>query len=563
VRGSLNESAGGGPQRPDRGDAVVLGSELTRFERLLRLVTRVRPGEGRSVGLFSLQGFLLLFAFYVIRALREGFLLAEHDAASRSYAVAVAAVVLMLVIPLYSALRRRIDPERLVPAISVFLVANLAVFYLLWLREVDFGFVFFVWVGLFGLLVVSQFWAFAADTYNTLSGRRLFPVIMIGANLGALAGAEAAEIAVEMHGLHGLMLLGSVALLATVFLGSPARRATPPGSRARSGEEKPTGRLLGGFSVVFRDRYLLLIALLIVLLNWVNTTGEFILADLVQQHAVASLGGDADLAARGEFITGVYARYMFWYTLLGLGIQVFLVSRIFQRIGISGAVLVLPVIAMIGYGLIGFVPIFSLIFAVKVLENSVDYSLMSTTRQALFLPTSRAAKYEGKLAIDTFFWRLGDLIQAGVVFIGIERLGWGTRQFALLSCILALVWLLVAVQVARAYRRTMAENSTRTAPELAARIPDFVYRPGLPAEHALPREAFVDSDPGDILTLAAFVDGGQPLPPWLMFDPDELRFAAHPPPDYGEEHSVEVTATDVDGLHATGAFRFLPGELGP
>ena len=72
----------------------------------------------------------------------------------------------------------------------------------------------------------------------------------------------------------------------------------------------------------------------------------------------------------------------------------------------------------------------------------------------------------------------------------------------------------------------MAANSSRSAPELAALIPDFVYQPGRPAEHVLPREAFVDSDPGDILTLAAFVDGGQPLPPWLVFDPDELRFSA-------------------------------------
>jgi len=69
--------------------------------------------------------------------------------------------------------------------------------------------------------VVSQFWAFAADTYNMLSGRRLFPVIMIGANFGALAGAEAAEIAVAHHGPHGLMVLGSAVLLLTVFLGRP------------------------------------------------------------------------------------------------------------------------------------------------------------------------------------------------------------------------------------------------------------------------------------------------------------------------------------------------------
>jgi len=562
----MRDSVGGRPDRTramDPNDAVVLSSELTWFEKFLRLFTRIRPGEGRGVALFFVQGFLLLFAYYVIRALREGFLLTGHSAAARSYAVAVAAVVLMVVIPLYSALRRRVDPEKLVPGITLFLVANLAIFYLLWLREVDFGFVFFVWVGLFGLLVVSQFWAFAADTYNTLTGRRLFPFIMIGANLGALAGAEAAKWSVRHHGLHGLMLVGTVTLLATVFLGLPARRSTPASSRADTKEDKPVGSLFGGFAVVFRDHYLLLLALLIVLLNWVNTTGEFILADLVQQHANASLGPAADPAARAEFITGVYADYMFWYTLVGLGIQMFLVSRIFAKIGVSGAVLVLPVIAMIGYGLIGFVPIFSIIFIVKVLENSVDYSLMSTTRQALFLPTSRAAKYDGKLAIDTFFWRLGDLIQAGFVYLGTAVLGWQTRGFAIMSFGLAAAWLLVAWRVAKAYRRMMTERATMTAPSIAIPIPDFVYAPGRPSHFLVPQEAFVDTDPGDILTLTAFVDGGQPLPSWLAFDPGELRFSAEPPDGYDGQHEVQVTATDVDGLKATGAFRMLPAALEP
>jgi len=153
----MNGGSGEGALPPPENHAVVLRSELSPFERLLRIFTKVRPGEGRTVALFFLQGFLLLFSYYIIRALREGFILTGHSAAARSYAVAVAAGVLMLVIPLYSALRRRFDPERLVPAISIFFVSNLVIFYVLWLREIDFGFFFFVWVGLFGLLVSSQF----------------------------------------------------------------------------------------------------------------------------------------------------------------------------------------------------------------------------------------------------------------------------------------------------------------------------------------------------------------------------------------------------------------------
>ena len=81
--------------------------------------------------------------------------------------------------------------------------------------------------------------------------------------------------------------------------------------------------------------------------------------------------------------------------------------------------------------------------------------------------------------------------------------------------------------------------------------------------HDLPRETFIDADPGDILTLTAFVDGGRPLPSWLMFDAGALRFTATPPADCDARHRVEVMATDVDGLTATGTFQLKPRELEP
>ena len=83
-------------------------SGLSRFERLLTLFTRVRPGEGRSALLFMLHAFLLLFSYQVVKALREAFMLAKFTAEVRSYAVAITALILMLLVPVYGAVRRRI-----------------------------------------------------------------------------------------------------------------------------------------------------------------------------------------------------------------------------------------------------------------------------------------------------------------------------------------------------------------------------------------------------------------------------------------------------------------------
>jgi AAA family ATP:ADP antiporter len=212
--------------------------------------------------------------------------------------------------------------------------------------------------------------------------------------------------------------------------------------------------MLGGISLVLTDRYLFLLALLILLLNWVNTTGEYILAELVVRHADAAVAAGLG-ADRSGFIANFYGNFFFVVNLLTLLFQVFLVARIIRWIGVRGAVLVLPVIAVIGYGLVVFVPVFSLIRIVKIMENSTDYSLMNTTRHALYLPLPVAHKYEGKTTIEAFFWRFGDQAQAGAIYAGLNWFDFGIAQFAAINMLLALVWLAVAWQVGRIYREKL------------------------------------------------------------------------------------------------------------
>jgi AAA family ATP:ADP antiporter len=536
---------------------------LSPFERLLSLVTRVRPGEGRAAFLFFTHGFLLLSSYQVVKALREAFMLTRFSAETRAYAVAVTALVLMFIVPLYASVRRHLDGARLLRAVTVFFVVTMPMFAALAYAGVSIAFPFYVWVSIYGVMVVSQMWAFAADSFNVKSGQRLFVVIMLGANLGALVGAKFTQLAVAALSPTGLMILATGILGATLFLASPERAAVPQGSRAISAEHgKPVPRLLGGIGLVLRDRYLLLIALLVMLLNWVNSTGEFILADYVKADAagrIAASGGALDMST---LITAFYGDFQFWVTLVSLGIQLFLVSRIFQVVGVRGALLIHPLIVAVGYGLLalapllgGFVPIFTLIRWIKIAENGVDYSLMNTTRQALFLPVDRDAKYDGKTAIDTFFWRFGDLIQALAVYVGLNLLHWQAPQFALLNLLLALAWIALAVAIGRGFSRKALENVMNVAPEAVDPIPDLHFSPGQPFLHPISATAFRDADPGDVLNLRACCDDGQPLPRWVRFDVRQRAFIGTAP------HTVElsdlrivVIASDVDGLEARSTF---------
>ena len=127
-------------------------------------------------------------------------------------------------------------------------------------------------------------------------------------------------------------------------------------------------------------------------------------------------------------------------------------SRLFRWIGVGGALFILPAIALCGYSLLAFAPVLAIIRGTKILENSTDYSLNNTIRHALFLLTSRAAKYKAKSAIDTFFVRGGDVISAACVFAGTHWLLLRGGNLAILNVLLVVVWLALAFLIRRRHQ---------------------------------------------------------------------------------------------------------------
>ena len=399
---------------------------------------------------FFSYAFLLLVCYYILKLLREPLLLANGSAELKSYAQAAIALVLMLLIPVYGAVFRRTGKSQLVRMVTSFFAANLMVFYVLGRVGLDIGFAYYVWVGVFGVAMLAQFWAHAAHSFDVQSGQRLFPAVMAGATLGGLAGPPLVNALFPLLGPWNLMLAAAAVLAATLPFVAWTVESVPEASRNRERAAPESQHLLSGFAYVMRDRYLLLLALLMVLLNCVNTTGEYILTELVLRHADLQLASQPGLD-KGEMIARFFGDYYFAVNALTVFLQVFLVARIFRWIGVHGATLVLPIVALIGYALILFVPIFSVIRAVKIIENGTNYSMMNTARHALYLPLPAAHQYEGKTAIDTFFWRLGDVVQAAVIYAGVHWLGFEFQQFAMLNMVLASLWIVVAVQVGKGY----------------------------------------------------------------------------------------------------------------
>ncbi|HEY7754105.1 MAG TPA: hypothetical protein VH856_09845 [Steroidobacteraceae bacterium] len=424
------------------------------FERFLCLFTRVQPGEGRCIAVLALQAFTLMVAYYLIRPVREALILAEGGAESRSYAVAVQAMLLMLLIPAYGALMRRVASGRVYQFVNAFFALNLLAFFLAGRAGWQFGFAFFVWGSLFSVMAVTQFWAFATDLFNVPAGQRLFGLIAVGISGGAVAGAGLSAALFGVLGPYGLMLASAAALVGVILLSGRARARVPAAAQSAAADSPATdgaSRWLGGFVVIARSRYLVGVAALVVLLNWITSTGDFVLS-----HWLTDIARQASPRDPGAYIGAFMGRYCSAVTLVALALQLLLVSRLIQLAGIARALLVTPVAFVAGYLLVGIVPAFLLLQSVLVVQRSFDYSLLNTTRNALLLPAGRDAKYQAKTAIDTFFFRIGDLLSTASVFAGMRLFGDPRAQFLWLIVALSATMTLVAWLIGREYARRAA-----------------------------------------------------------------------------------------------------------
>jgi ATP:ADP antiporter, AAA family len=436
------------------------------LESLLSVITDVRAGEGFGAILLTADLAVLLGGYYLLKTVRESLILAQRGAAVKAYASAAQAILLFGVVPVYGWIATRMNRNQLLRWTAIFFASNLLLFAYLGSRGIREAVPYFIWVGIFNVFTVAQLWAFATDLYTEAQGKRLFPMLGVGASVGAVGGAWIAGKLIEPLGPYNVMLIAAAALCLCAALSRWAGHviSAREGEREKKKDIETLGRQ-GGFQLLISDPYLRLIAVLTILLNIVSLSGDFIVGKLVVHHANEAVGlGKQLLAARGAYIGEYYANYYAWTNLVSFVIQAFLVSRIFKYIGVRRSLFILPALSLATFGAILVNPILSIVRNLKIAENGTNYSLQNTVRNALLLPTSREAKYKAKAAIETFCVRLGDVLQAGIIFLG-TRLHASLTWFAMITLAFTVLWIWVAAALYRQHRQQSPRG--RLEPEMA------------------------------------------------------------------------------------------------
>ncbi len=355
----------------------------------------------------------------------------------------------------------------LITRATLFCMATMLVF---WLLQPHFfiehlpgaGIVFYLWVGLFGVFVVAQFWAFAADVYTEERGRRMLPLIAIGATSGAVVGSWLAERLASWRfaGAEYLLIAALVPLAVTIVLTRAADGAANGNGKAPApGAELPAGVGRGALGLVFGHRLLLAVAAITLLLNWVNTNGENLLFQVVQdvladQAAAAHLSRpEAVLNFIRDGTTVFYGDFFFWVNLTALVLQAFVASRLLKHGGFGAIFLLLPVISLTSYATMALLPVLTVIKMMKIAENATDYSINNTARHVLWLPMGSELTYKAKPTVDSLFVRAGDGLAALTVLLGVQVFSLEIRSFLVVNVALVGIWLVAAVWVVGAWGR--------------------------------------------------------------------------------------------------------------
>ena len=442
----------------------------TPAERFLRLFTAVRPGEGRIALLMFANVFLLLCGYYLLKPLREGWLAISGvgnlgSMEVKTYTSFAQTLLLAGVATGYGRLVQRWPRRVLITRVTLFCMANIVVF---WLLQPDFlvghtpaiGLAYYIWVGMFGAFIVAQFWAFAADLYPAEAGKRLLPMIAIGATSGGMVGAwlEGRLVAWELLDPRYLLLAALPFLAVSIALTRRVDDAV--GGVGKQVGARPEGKKLegrGALAMVLSSRFLLAVAIVTLLLNCVKTLGEGVLfkqavAQFVEGEALAAgMTGEAARAYARAGTTAFYGNFYFWVNALALVLQAFVASRLLRFGGFGALFLLLPVAALTSYATMWILPVLWVITSMKVVENATDYSIQNTARHVLWLPMSQEVTFKAKPTIDSLFMRAGDGLAALTVLLGHQVFSAPDRSYFAVNISLTLVWLALAVWIVREY----------------------------------------------------------------------------------------------------------------
>jgi AAA family ATP:ADP antiporter len=437
--------------------------------RLLRRVIDVRPEELPVLVWCWIYIFSIFLSYYIMRPIRDE--MGVAGGVNNLQWLFTGTLVGMLLVNLpFAWLVKNLPRSRFIPITYRFFAVNIVLFavalhFATNAQAVWIGRLFFIWVSVYNLFVVSVFWQMNVDLFSSEQGKRLFGCIAAGATVGAMVGS-AVTATLALYVTPIVLLLGAAVLLeVAVFSVGRLSRLSPtlhrdpragrerPEERVTGGREQPEervigGGVIGGIAHALRSPYLLNVSLFMLLYSITSTVLYFQQAGIVS-HSIPARGAQIAFFAKVDLMVDV----------LTLVSQVFLTGRVLLACGVAVTLALLPALSIIGFGALALFPTIGAVVAFQVLRRAGNFAITRPTREVLFTVVSREDRFKAKSFIDTFVYRLGDQVGAWSSAL-LTVLGGGTSIAAMVAIPLSCLWLGNSLWLGRRQEKVAAAEAT-------------------------------------------------------------------------------------------------------
>lgn len=389
----------------------------------------------------ALSGFLLFFClftgYFMLRPIRESMGISA-GVENLQWLFTATFFVMLAAVPLFAWLSSRVPRLHFIDWVYGFFCVNLLIFAALfqsysesmWMARL-----FYVWISVYNLFVVSVAWSLMADVFDGAQAKRLFAFIAAGASVGGLVGPALSALLVKSIGESGLILLAGLLLGAALTLKYSLMRwrevggAGRPGAASAESTRKPLpGNPFSGITRVLQSPYLLGIAGFVILLATVTTFLYFEQARLVAElfpdrQAQIRVFGTIDLIVQAGALLS----------------QIFLTGRLAQKLGVRVLLAIVPLLMCIGFVGLALAPSFAMLAALMIVRRIGEYAFVRPGREMLFAPLDAESKYKAKNVIDTIVYRAGDAM-SGWAKSALDMLGQGAGLVAVVGAVCAMLW---------------------------------------------------------------------------------------------------------------------------
>ena len=428
---------------------IILAETLPPRAKLLARMFNAEPGEIPALMLSFGFFFCVLCAYYIVRPIRDETGVA-YGSGFLGYAFTIILVVMLAAVPLIGWLVANLARKLIVPIVYSFFIITLLMFWALLRFEQSNIYVagaFYIWVSVFSLFVVSLFWSFMTEVWQTAQAKGVYGIVSVGGTFGALTGPLLVQAFVHHIGVANLLLLSALFLLMALGFYTALRRIVGDNGRTGGADKPDRASVLAGAINVWKSPYLFRIAI------WVlagNFFGIFFTLEQARILGAAFSDQDSRLIMLARIETGV--------SLLTIIFEIFITGRLMQFIGVGRTIAIGPMCACVALVVLAVAPGVATIATIMVLMRAMDYGLSGPTMRVLYTIVDPRDKYRAQNFNDTVIYRGGNAASAWLYNSVAKVLGVAGPVMTIIAVPLALCWVWLSIDLGLRHDKNASEK---------------------------------------------------------------------------------------------------------